>query len=166
MLRQAEEMGTSLGETLAVFSDDMRAKRMLYAEEKAMALPAKMMIPLILFIFPCLIGVLMLPAAHIAQAMGHKAPPTGRGRTRPQVRGREGLRRFQQSAVATAIQRAANRRRETPPPPDRFARALPLLWEGCVSSGPIQRIGAIDWTHCAGGSRQAGSLALAPAHRC
>jgi len=64
MLRQAEEMGTSLGETLAIFSDDMRAKRMLYAEEKAMALPAKMMIPLILFIFPCLIGVLMLPAMY------------------------------------------------------------------------------------------------------
>lgn len=63
MLRQAEEMGTSLGETLAVFSDDMRAKRMLKAEEKAMALPAKMMIPLILFIFPCLMGVLILPAA-------------------------------------------------------------------------------------------------------
>jgi tight adherence protein C len=64
MLRQAEEMGTSLGETLAVFSDDMRTKRMLHAEEKAMALPAKMMLPLILFIFPCLIGVLMLPAAY------------------------------------------------------------------------------------------------------
>src|SRR5215469_13134598 len=64
MLRQAEEMGTSLGETLAVFSDDMRMKRMLRAEEKAMALPAKMMLPLILFIFPCLIGVLMLPAIY------------------------------------------------------------------------------------------------------
>jgi tight adherence protein C len=64
MLRQAEEMGTSLGETLAIFSDDMRSKRMLRAEEKAMALPAKMMLPLILFIFPCLIGVLMLPAAY------------------------------------------------------------------------------------------------------
>jgi tight adherence protein C len=64
MLRQAEEMGASLGETLAVFSDDMRAKRMLYAEEKAMALPAKMMLPLILFIFPCLIGILMLPAIY------------------------------------------------------------------------------------------------------
>ena len=64
MLRQAEEMGTSLGDTLAVFSDDMRSKRMLRAEEKAMALPAKMMIPLILFIFPCLIGVLMLPAIY------------------------------------------------------------------------------------------------------
>lgn len=70
MLRQAEEMGTSLGETLAVFSDDMRAKRMLRAEEKAMALPAKLMVPLILFIFPCLLGVLILPAAYrISQSM-------------------------------------------------------------------------------------------------
>lgn len=63
MLRQSEEMGTSLGETLSVFSDDMRSKRMLRAEEKAMALPAKLMVPLILFIFPCLMGVLILPAA-------------------------------------------------------------------------------------------------------
>jgi len=63
MLRQAEEMGTSLGETLAVFADDMRVKRMLKAEEKAAALPAKLTLPLILFIFPCLLGVLILPAA-------------------------------------------------------------------------------------------------------
>jgi tight adherence protein C len=63
-------MGTSLGETLAVFSDDMRSKRMLRAEEKAMALPAKLMVPLILFIFPCLLGVLILPAAYrISQSM-------------------------------------------------------------------------------------------------
>ncbi len=61
MLRQAEDMGTSLGETLTVFSRDMRAKRMLRAEEKALALPAKLTIPLIMFIFPCLIGVLLLP---------------------------------------------------------------------------------------------------------
>lgn len=63
MLRQAEDMGTSLGETLRVFSEDMRARRMLRAEEKAMALPAKLIVPLILFIFPCLMGVLILPAA-------------------------------------------------------------------------------------------------------
>ena len=62
MLRQAEEMGTSLGETLNVFSQDMRAKRMLRAEEKALALSAKLTLPLILFIFPCLLGALMLPA--------------------------------------------------------------------------------------------------------
>jgi tight adherence protein C len=64
MLRQAEEMGTSVGETLTVFSRDMRAKRMLRAEEKALALPAKLTVPLILFIFPCLMGVLLLPVVH------------------------------------------------------------------------------------------------------
>jgi tight adherence protein C len=72
MLRQAEDMGVSLGETLAVFSDDMRNKRMMRAEEKAMALPAKLMLPLILFIFPCLLGVLILPAAvHVAKVLSH-----------------------------------------------------------------------------------------------
>jgi len=64
MLRQAEDMGTSLGETLSVFSRDMRAKRMLRAEEKALALPAKLTVPLILFIFPCLMGVLLLPIVY------------------------------------------------------------------------------------------------------
>jgi len=64
MLRQAEEMGTSLGDTLRVFSEDMRIKRMLRAEENAMALPAKLIVPLILFIFPCLLGVIMLPAIY------------------------------------------------------------------------------------------------------
>ncbi len=62
MLRQAEDMGTSVGDTLTAFSDDMRSKRMLRAEEKALSLPAKLVVPLILFIFPCLLGVLILPA--------------------------------------------------------------------------------------------------------
>jgi tight adherence protein C len=72
MLRQAEEMGTSLGETLTVFSQDMRSKRMLRAEEKALALSAKLTVPLIMFIFPCLLGSLMLPAAaRLAHVFGH-----------------------------------------------------------------------------------------------
>jgi tight adherence protein C len=71
MLRQAEEMGTSLGDTLKVFADEMRTKRMLRAEEKALALPAKLTVPLILFIFPCLLGVLIMPAAfRVAQVFG------------------------------------------------------------------------------------------------
>ncbi|KCZ93961.1 type II secretion system F family protein [Hyphomonas johnsonii] len=61
MLRQAEEMGTSLGQTLRVFSADMRQRRILYAEEKAMALPAKLTLPLIFFVFPVLLGVLVMP---------------------------------------------------------------------------------------------------------
>jgi tight adherence protein C len=72
MLRQAEDMGTSLGETLSVFSQDMRQKRMLRAEEKALALSAKLTLPLILFIFPCMLGALMLPAAaRLAKVFAH-----------------------------------------------------------------------------------------------
>ena len=61
MLKQSEEMGSSLGLALRTFSEEMRTKRMLTAEEKAMALPAKMTIPLILFIFPTIMTMLMLP---------------------------------------------------------------------------------------------------------
>jgi tight adherence protein C len=75
MLRQVEEMGTSLGETLSVFSSDMRAKRMLRAEEKALGLSAKLTVPLILFIFPSLLGALMLPAAaRLVQVFSNGGP--------------------------------------------------------------------------------------------
>ena len=62
MLKQSDELGTSVGDTLRVFSDDMREKRMLLAEEKALALPAKLVLPLIMFVFPTLLVVLILPA--------------------------------------------------------------------------------------------------------
>lgn len=62
MLRQSEELGTSIGQTLRIFSEEMREKRMLTAEEKALALPAKLVVPLIVFVFPSLLGVLLLPA--------------------------------------------------------------------------------------------------------
>ena len=62
MLRQSEEMGSSLGASLRTFSDEMRNKRMMRAEEKAMSLPAKMTVPLILFIFPTILLMLFLPA--------------------------------------------------------------------------------------------------------
>ncbi len=62
MLKQAEEMGSSVGKALRTFSDDMRHKRMMKAEEKAAALSAKLTVPLILFIFPTIMVMLMLPA--------------------------------------------------------------------------------------------------------
>ena len=62
MLKQAEEMGSSLGRTLRTFADEMRMKRMMLAEEKAMALSAKLTIPLILFIFPTILVLVLLPA--------------------------------------------------------------------------------------------------------
>ena len=63
MLKQTEEMGSSIGQALRTFSDDMRSKRMLRAEEKAMALSAKLTVPLILFIFPTIMVLVLMPAA-------------------------------------------------------------------------------------------------------
>ena len=61
LLRQSEELGSSLVQSLRVYSDEMRAKRLARAEEKAHALPAKLVIPLGLFIFPVILGITMIP---------------------------------------------------------------------------------------------------------
>lgn len=71
MLKQAEEMGSSVGKALRTFSEDMRHKRMMRAEEKAMALSAKLTVPLILFIFPTIMVMLLLPAGiRLVDGMG------------------------------------------------------------------------------------------------
>jgi tight adherence protein C len=62
LLQQSAELGTSLSQSLKVYSDEMRNKRMSRAEEKAYALPAKLVVPLTLFVFPVLIVTLMYPA--------------------------------------------------------------------------------------------------------
>ena len=61
LFRQSEELGTSLTDALRVYSDEMRTQRILRAEEKANALPVKMMIPLGLCIFPVVMMIVMLP---------------------------------------------------------------------------------------------------------
>ena len=63
LIQQSEELGSSLVQSLRVYSDEMRAKRLSRAEEKAMALPAKLVIPLGLFIFPVILGVTLMPVA-------------------------------------------------------------------------------------------------------
>ena len=62
MLIQADRFGTSLAVSLRVQSDVMRGKRMQRAEEIAAKIPTKMLIPLVLFIFPVLLMVLLGPA--------------------------------------------------------------------------------------------------------
>ena len=61
MIRQSMELGTDVGEALRVFSDEMREKRLLRAEEVANKLSVKMVLPLGLFIFPVVLLVVMLP---------------------------------------------------------------------------------------------------------
>jgi tight adherence protein C len=62
MLVQADRFGTSLADSLRIQSEVMRTKRMQRAEEIAAKVPVKMLIPLIFFIFPSLLTVLIGPA--------------------------------------------------------------------------------------------------------
>jgi tight adherence protein C len=62
MLTQADKFGASIGDSLRVFSDDLRHKRQMRAEELAAKVPTKMLFPLILFIFPSIFMVVLGPA--------------------------------------------------------------------------------------------------------
>ena len=59
---QAERFGSSVGKALRVHSDAMRLKRRQLAEERAAKTAVKIMIPLIMFIFPGVFIVLVGPA--------------------------------------------------------------------------------------------------------
>lgn len=63
MLAQADKFGTSIGDSLRVFSEDLRYKRQARAEEAAARIPIKMLFPLVVCIFPAIIMVIMGPAA-------------------------------------------------------------------------------------------------------
>ncbi len=62
MLTQADKFGTSVGESLRVFSEDLRHKRQMRAEELAAKLSTKMLFPLVLCIFPAISMVVLAPA--------------------------------------------------------------------------------------------------------
>lgn len=60
---QADQLGVPIGRVLRVQSSEMRLKRRQRAEEEAQKVPVKIMIPLVLFIMPCLLIVVGGPAA-------------------------------------------------------------------------------------------------------
>jgi tight adherence protein C len=61
LIQQSDELGSSIGDALRVYSDDMRHKRLSRAEEKAYSLPAKLAVPMMLFIFPTLFVAILCP---------------------------------------------------------------------------------------------------------
>jgi tight adherence protein C len=61
-LAQTFRFGTPLAQALRILSSDCREQRMIRLETKAARLPAMMVLPLILFIMPCLFIVLVGPA--------------------------------------------------------------------------------------------------------
>lgn len=68
-LIMAEQLGISIGNVLRLQSREIRAKRRQKVEEMAMKAPVKMLIPIILFIFPAIFIVLLAPAVfHIMKA--------------------------------------------------------------------------------------------------
>jgi tight adherence protein C len=60
---QADQLGIALSRILRVQSADMRLRRQLAAEEKAMKAPVKMLFPTVIFIFPSMFVVALGPAA-------------------------------------------------------------------------------------------------------
>ena len=63
LLVQTDKFGTSMADALRVYSDSYRTQRYQRAEEMAAKLPVKMVIPLVLCIFPSLFLVILGPAA-------------------------------------------------------------------------------------------------------
>lgn len=63
LLVQSDKLGTSIAATLRVYATEMRERRRMRAEERAHRLPVLISIPLVVFMLPTMIGVLMLPAA-------------------------------------------------------------------------------------------------------
>jgi tight adherence protein C len=62
MLIQTERFGTSVAQSLRVHSDDLRIKRRQRAEEMSAKTTVKMVPPLVFFIFPALMVVILGPA--------------------------------------------------------------------------------------------------------
>jgi tight adherence protein C len=70
-LTQGERLGVSIATTMRNLSVEMRKRRKAAAEERAQKMPIKMLFPLILFIFPAMFIVILVPMAiNIIDALG------------------------------------------------------------------------------------------------
>ena len=57
----ADEMGTSIGGTLKILSEEIRSKLSARLEKKAMEAPVKILLPLVAFIFPAIFIIIFGP---------------------------------------------------------------------------------------------------------
>lgn len=63
LLVQSERFGTSISDTLKVFAQSMREERSQNAQESAEKMAVKLLFPMVLFIFPAVLIVMVGPAA-------------------------------------------------------------------------------------------------------
>lgn len=78
VITQAERFGTSVAKALRIQADTLRTKRRLLAEERAQKTTVKLMLPLILFIFPSIFVVLLGPAViQLMKTLGSGGPLGG-----------------------------------------------------------------------------------------
>jgi tight adherence protein C len=77
LLVQSEALGTSIAQTLRVQASEMRSKRINRAEEIAQSLSVKLSVPLVVFILPSLLLIMLSPAViRIARML---LPAVGQG---------------------------------------------------------------------------------------
>lgn len=62
LILQAEKFGTSIAQSLRTYSESLRTKRFMRAEENAAKMSTKMLLPLVFFLFPVLFIVLVGPS--------------------------------------------------------------------------------------------------------
>lgn len=63
LIIQSDKLGASIGTALKIYASEMRESRRMRAEEKAHRIPVLLSVPLVCFLLPCMVAVLLLPAA-------------------------------------------------------------------------------------------------------
>ena len=76
-MAQSDALGSSIAPALRVHSFEMRAKRLLRAEEKAHKIPVRLSFPLIFGLLPVLMAVVLAPA--FFKAIGFIMPVLSQG---------------------------------------------------------------------------------------
>ena len=70
LIIQSDKLGSSISQALKAYAAEMREGRRMRAEEKAHRLPVLLSVPLVAFMLPVMVGVLMLPAVLSMRASG------------------------------------------------------------------------------------------------
>jgi len=67
---QTDRFGTSIADSLKVHAEEVRSKRQQRAEEEAAKITTKIIIPLVIFVFPALFLVILGPAVFVVRDSG------------------------------------------------------------------------------------------------